>query len=416
MDRKIEKKYWSRKRVTMIVGGILLALIGTYAIQTLNKKTYRLDRDRITIKKVEESEFQDIILIPAVVEPIASILVNNPEGGTVEEIYVEDGDMVKKGNPLLKLNNPAVMLAYMTQETAIMEQINNLRNLKLSLDRDQRSLSESLIDVEYQLTDKQRLHRVDSQLYHEAVIAKTQYDDISGQLNYQQKKHAFLIENVAKTKDDNSLQIKRINQSIAMMERNLHVIHDNIDKMLVRAPVDGRLSSFDPVIGESFSNNQTIGKIDVLAGYKIIGQVDEYYLSTTKVGLSARFSFDDQLIELKVKKVLPEVNGGRFEIELEFVSEAPSAITIGQSVQVRLELSESKQALIIPRGAFFHSFGGKYVYVLNELGEAEKRQIRIGRQNPSYYEVLDGLMKGEQIITSSYEAFKDFETITIINQ
>ena len=197
------------------------------------------------------------------------------------------------------------------------------------------------------------------------------------------------------------------------MERNLQVIHENMEKMLVRAPMTGRLSSFDPVIGESFAGRQTIAKIDVLKGFKVIGQVDEYYLSTVKAGQAARFSFNGEIIDLTIKKVLPEVINGRFEVEMIFIDEAPKDIRTGLSLQVRLELSEASQAIMIPRGNFFHAFGGQYVFVMNGTGEAIKRKIRIGRQNPSYYEVLEGLDVGEQIITSSYEAYKNFETITI---
>lgn len=414
MDQKIKKIYWTRNRILSISGILVFGLLALFGFRSLNQKIFKLDKSRVSIKEVKESNFQDIILIDAVVEPITSILVNNPEGGTVEEVFVEDGVMVEKGAPLLKLNNPSVMLVYMTQETAIVEQINNLQNLKLSLEREQRSLSESLIDTEYQLADKKRIFAVDTLLFSQAVIAKNDLENTYGQYKYQQKKHDFLVKNVALSKADNEIQIKQINRSIAMMNRNLEVIHSNIERMMVRAPVTGMLSSFDPVIGESFSSNQTIAKIDLLAGYKIKGLVDEFYLSTVKAGQAARFSFNGQLIELKVKKVLPEVLSGRFEIDLVFVEATPESITTGQSLQVRLELSAASQAILLPRGNFFHSFGGKYVFVMNEEGNtATKRQIKIGRQNPSHYEVLDGLMKGEQVITSSYEAFKAYEIISV---
>ncbi|MFT4666602.1 MAG: HlyD family secretion protein [Polaribacter sp.] len=415
MDRKIKKKYWTRKRWIYLATAVVIIALSIFGFRSINQKTYKLDQSRITVKEVKESDFQDMILIDAEVEPITSVLLNHPDGGTVQEVFIEDGVMVKKGTPLLKLSNPSVMLVYMTQETAIVEQINNLQTLKLSLDKDQRNLTESLIDIEYQLEDKERIFRLDTLLYDQDVIAKNQMDDTYGQYKYQQKKQAFLLENVAKTKIENDIQIKQINRSIKMMNRNLEVIHSNIDRMLIRAPVTGMLSSFDPVIGESFSQNQTIAKLDVLKGYKVKGLVDEYYLSTVKAGQAARFSFDDEMVDLKVKKVLPEVVSGRFEIELVFLSKAPKSIAAGQSLQIRLELSAASQAIIIPRGNFFHSFGGKYVFVMNENEEsAEKRQIRIGRQNPSHYEVLDGLMKGEQIITSSYEAFKDYESVSIV--
>jgi HlyD family secretion protein len=219
--------------------------------------------------------------------------------------------------------------------------------------------------------------------------------------------------NVKKSAKDNRTQIQQINASISLMQRNLEFIHENIEKMLLRAPVTGMLSSFDPVIGESYISNQTVAKIDVQSGFKIKGQVDEYYLSMVKPGQLARFSFDGELIDLKVKKVLPEVVNRRFEIELVFVTEAPEAVTIGQSLQVRLELSKAQRSLMIPRGSYFQSSGGQYVYVLDGNNEAHKRYIKLGSQNPSYYQVLEGLSEGEELITSSYDDYKNYESIKI---
>jgi HlyD family secretion protein len=219
--------------------------------------------------------------------------------------------------------------------------------------------------------------------------------------------------NVKKSRADNKVQIGQINKSIGLMQRNLNLIHENLEKMLVRAPVTGMLSSFDPVIGESYNSNQTVAKIDVQSGFKIKGQVDEYYLSMVKPGQLAQFSFDGKLIDLKVKKVLPEVINRRFEIELIFVNEAPESVTIGQSLQVRLELSKAQKSLLIPRGNYFHSSGGQFVFVIDGEGEAHKRHIKLGNQNPSYYQVLEGLEEGEKFIASSYDTYKNFESIKI---
>ncbi|PHS51541.1 MAG: hypothetical protein COB01_10180 [Lutibacter sp.] len=221
--------------------------------------------------------------------------------------------------------------------------------------------------------------------------------------------------NVKKSTRDNKTQIQQINKSIGMMQRNLDMIHENIDKMLVRAPVSGMLSSFDPVIGETYSSNQTVAKIDVQSGFKIKGQVDEYYLSSVKPGQLARFSFDGKSVALKVKKVLPEVVNRRFEIELIFVDEVPKSVTNGQSMQVQLELSKAQRSLLIPRGNYFQASGGQYVFVLDGKGEAHKRYIKLGNQNPSYYQVLEGLSEGEKFISSSYETFKNYEIIKIKN-
>lgn len=413
MDKKIEKKKWNQKKLFYIGGTVLFIILIFFGFRSLNKKIYKVSASRISVKKVVKEQFQDMILIEGDVEPINLVLVNTLEGGSVKEIFIEDGVLVEKGTALLQLNNPSATLGYMNQETAIVEQINNLRNLKLTLEKDQRNLDESLIDAENSLSEITRSYKTDSVLYAKDVIAKNDYVDIRESYKYQQKKRNLLSNNVRKSTVDNKIQIKQINSSINMMQRNLEMIHENIEKMLVRAPVSGMLSSFDPVIGVSYERNQTVAKIDVQSGFKIKGQVDEYYLSMVKPGQLARFSFDGKLIDLKVKKVLPEVVNKRFEIELVFVNEIPKAVTNGQSMQVQLELSKAQSSILIPRGNYFQASGGQYVFVLNGNGEAHKRYIKLGSQNPSYYQVLEGLIEGEEFISSSYDDFKNYETIKI---
>ena len=413
MDKKIKKKKWSQTKSLYLAGTIVFIVLAFFGFKAINKKTYKVNASKISVKKVIEGNFQDVILIDGTVESINLVLVNTLEGGTVDEIFIEDGIMVEKGTPLVKLSNPAVELGYMNQETAIVEQINNLRSLKLSLEKDQRDLTESLIDSENSLADIERDYKVDSVLYAKDVIAKNDYIDRKETYKYLQNKRDFMNTNVKKSRVDNLVQIQQINTSISLMQRNLNLIHENLEKMLVRAPVTGMLSSFSTVIGESYQRNQNVAKIDVQSGFKIIGQVDEYYLSMVKPGQLAQFSFDGELIDLKVKKVLPEVISRRFEIELVFVNDPPKAITIGQSLQVRLELSKAQKSLMIPRGNYFQSSGGQYVFILNNEGEANKRYIKLGNQNPSYYQVLEGLSEGEEFITSSYEDFKNYESVKI---
>ncbi|MDN3641321.1 efflux RND transporter periplasmic adaptor subunit [Lutimonas halocynthiae] len=413
MDKRIEKKKWTRKKIMYIAGAVLFILLMFFGFKSFNKKTYKVKASRLTVKEVIEGPFQDMILIEGDVESINLVLVNTLEGGSVKEIFVEDGVFVEKGTPLLQLSNPSATLGYLNQETAIIEQINNLRNLRLSLEKNQRNLDEALIDSENKLSQTTRRYKTDSVLYAKDVIAKNDYIDVRESYKYEKEKRNLLSNNVKKSSQDNKVQIQQINQSINMMQRNLEMIHENIEKMLVKAPVSGMLSSFNTVIGETYGRNETVAKIDVQSGFKIKGQVDEYYLSSVKPGQLARFSFNGQLIDLKVKKVIPEVINRRFEIELIFVNDIPEDITIGQSLQVRLELSKAQESLMISRGNYFQASGGQYVFVLDDQGEAHKRYIKLGNQNPSYYQVLDGLVKGEKFISSSYQDFKNYETIEI---
>lgn len=413
MDKKIEKKQWSQKKTIYLVGGIVVLVLFYFGMSSLGKKTYKVDASKISVKTAKHGDFQDVILIEGDIEPINLVLVNTLEGGTVSEIFIEDGVRITKGTPLLRLTNPGVTLNYMNQETAIIEQINNLRNLKLSLEKVQRDLAESLIDSENNLANEKRAYKIDSIFYKKGIIAKNDYIDRKASYKHLKNKRDFMNKNVIKSEIDGKLQIGQINTSIALMARNLKLIHDNIDKMLVRAPVTGMLSSFDPVMGESYLRNQNVAKIDVQSGFKIKGQVNEYYLSSVKKGQLARFTLDGKQVDLKVSKVLSEVVNRQFEIELVFVKTPPSSITIGQSIQVRLELAKSQKSILLPRGNYFQSSGGQFVFVLDGNGEAHKRIIKLGSQNPSYYQVLQGINEGEKFISSSYDAYKNYETIII---
>ncbi len=413
MDKKIEKKQWNQKKTMYLIGAVVVLVLFYFGMSTVGKKTYKIAATKISVKEVTKGNFQDIILIEGDVESINLVLVNTLEGGSVEEIFIEDGVVVTKGTPLLRLSNPAVTLNYMNQETAIIEQINNLRNLKLSLEKVQRDLAESLIDSENNLANEKRAYKIDSVFFNKGIIARNDYIDRKASFKHLQNKRDFMNRNVTKSGIDNKLQIKQINTSIALMVRNLKLIHDNINKMLVKAPVTGMLSSFNPVIGESYTRNQNVAKIDVQSGFKIKGQVNEYYLSSVKTGQLARFTLNGKLVNLKVSKVLPEVINRQFEIELVFVENPPKSITIGQSIQVRLELAKAQESLLLPRGNYFQSSGGQYVFVLDGNGEAHKRKIKLGSQNPTYYQVLEGINKGEKFISSSYDAYKEYETIII---
>lgn len=415
MDKKIERKRFTKTKIAAGFAGIGILALLFFGWKAINKKTYYVDASKITVKEVLNKEFKDVILVDGLVEPIKSVIVNVPEGGNVKAVFVEDGAFVKKGEPLLQLSNPGLMLSYVTQETAIVEQMNNLRNLKLSLEREERNLTESLIDIEFELQKSERLLNKDASLHKIGNLAKNDFKTTEELHAYNLEKQAFLKDKVDKASLNNQDQISRINASMQLMERNLKIIHENMERLLVKAPVSGRISSFNPVLGAAFNNNETIAKIDVLEGYKIKGMVDEYYLNVVQPNKFARYSSNNELVELKIRKVLPEVVNGKFGVEMEFTDKTPETIANGQSLQIRLELSEAKMANQIPKGKYYQSSGGRYVFVLNDKNQAEKRFINIGRQNPLFYEVVEGLSEGEKIITSSYEAFKDFNIIELKN-
>ena len=416
MDKKITENRWTLKRIGLRVGVPVLVVLVIVGFRLIGKKVYVIEAEKVKTAKVIYADFKDEVLINGTIEPITTVFVNATEGGTVAEVFVEDGAFVEKGRPLLKLSNPTVLLQYMTQETAIVEQVNNLRNIKLELDKNQRQLKEDLLDMEYNLAEVKRKFKVDTVLFMREAIARNEFLKTNENYRYQVKKKALLENTVKKESNDYHVQISQINASIDLMQRNLSVIRDNIEGLTVKAPISGRLSSFNPVIGKSFSRGESLGKISVQHGYLVRSEVDQYYVTAVKPGQVGTFNFNGKDVLLEVKKVLPEVVNGKFQIDFKFLEGEPEKLRQGQNLQIRLALAATQKSLIIPKGSYYHSTGGRWVYVVNELGEGTKRNISIGKQNPDCYQVISGVEEGEVIITSSYDHYKNNEFLKITDK
>lgn len=414
MDRKIEvskrKKHW---RHFMWAGGALLLVAAVYLLSGAGGK-YRLEREKIRTAVVQQKRFDDEIAVQGSVEPQRSFFLDAVEGGTVQEIFVEAGEMVEEGQPLLRLSNTQLMLDFMNRETQIVEQINNLRNTRMQMELTERNIRGQVLDIAFEKEKMERQFSIDTSLYASNVIARQQYEDSYTRYQYLVKKEKLLQSAFQKDEAYRELQMGRIDQSIDMMERNLAAIRSNLENLTVKAPVAGQLTSFEAEIGESKMKGENLGRIDVLDGYVIKALVDEHYLSRVKPGQQARFRLGSDNYKLQVSKVLPEVRNNQFVVEFEFRDSVPANIRRGQSLPIRLSLSNSVEAVLVPRGAFFSSSGGKWVYVING-NEAHRRQVQMGRQNPGYIEVLSGLEPGEEIITSSYDTYSDYEELRLEN-
>ncbi len=408
MDRKIEKKRFTLKKIAFVGGGVIvLALLVFLVLTGSGNSTYTLDKSRATIETIIYDEFRDVVPIQGTVEPKSTIYITAPEGGNVEEIFVEDGTFVEKGTPLLRLSNSTLMLDYMNRETQIIEQINNLRNTRLTIEENKRNTADQLIDVQYQLDEAERQYTMDSALYAQHVISQDEFLDSRNNTIYLRKKEKNLEDNMAYEARNRQLQLARIDGSIDLMERNLEAIRDNLENLVIKAPISGQLTSFNPELGESKSRGQQLGTIDVLDGYKVSAMIDEFYLSRIMVGQSGTFNQSNRTYGLKVSKVIPEVSNGQFEAQLVFTDSIPESITRGQTLQIKLALSNTIQTLLVPRGGFYQSTGGNWIFVMTGEGKALRREIKLGRQNTEYIEVLEGLAEGEQVVTNSYTAFGD---------
>jgi HlyD family secretion protein len=413
VDKKIERKYpkWSKLAYWLLpVAGILV-----FAFVWVREKevALRMDAEKVTVKKVEFGDFQEIITVNGTVEPLRTVRLDAREGGVVEEIFVENGQEVNAGQALMRLSNSTLMLDFMNRETQIVEQINNLRNTRITLEQNQRLSQDQYLDVVYQMNEQENQFYSDSILHEEEAIADLDYRSSKNTYDYLHSKKELLEQRLKEEENYRGGQIRRIDASIDLMERNLEAIRKNLENLTVRAPISGQLNSFDHEIGETKNRGENLGRIDLQGGFLLSALVDQHYLSRVREGLPAILRSDGKDYPMQAEKVFPTVQNNQFEVHLTFKGDVPGKIRRGQSLQIRLELSAREQALLLPRGAFYQSTGGQYVFVVDEFGKAWRRNISLGSQNPGYIKVLDGLEEGERVITSAYDAFGEAESLIV---
>ena len=410
MDTVINRKSNKKKYLAIAIFAIIVLGYGAFSMIT-KKRAFNVKKSEITIKSVEEDYFEDFMVFQARVEPMNSMLVNIVEGGSVQEIFVSNGDMVIQGQPLARLYNPNTELNYMQQETAIIEQINNLNKAKLDLRNQELNLAKDLVSIEHDFLDAKNLYDLNKKLFEQEILAKNEWEKTQENFRFQKERMNIIKQSVTKEKQANQIQIGQLNQSIGIMEKSLGILRTNKKNFLIVAPLSGRLSSFEPVLGQSYQQGQTLGKIDVMKGYKLLADVDEFYLSKVKQGQKGAVDFNGKQVEVLIAKVIPEIKSGRFQVELNFVSNENLDLQQGLSFAVRLTLSEKAKSVVLSKGSFNQDTSGKWIFVVNG-NKAERRNIEIGRENPLYFEIISGLKPGEQVVTSSY---KDYHEAEILN-
>lgn len=413
MDRPVNPSFFSqRKKLLAGIGVIALFGISLLAFRDSGTST-SVERHKVRIGTVEQGSFQELIAVSANVEPERTMFVPANEGGRIDELFVENGATVEAGQPLMRLSNAALMLDFMNRETQIIEQINNLRNTRITINQNKRSDHESLMQVEYQLKRIERQYTIDTSLYKESVIAQKDFEDSRDQYEYLSSRKQFLESSVHQDRATRSLQLQRIDASIDLMERNLEAIRANLENLVVKAPISGQLNSFDHVIGATIGKGVNVGRVDDLSRFIASAQVDEHYLGRIHEGLEGAFERGGKQHRVRVKKVLPTVNNRQFEVEMAF--EAADAVEVrrGQSLQISLEMSGKLEATLLPRGGFYKETNGQWAYVLESDGRATKRAIRLGRQNNQCFEVLEGLEPGDRVVISTYDAFGEKDQLLL---
>ncbi|MFY7740578.1 MAG: efflux RND transporter periplasmic adaptor subunit [Flavobacterium sp.] len=411
MDTVITRKNNKKKYLT--IGIIIFLILGYFTYQIVTKKrSLNVNRSEITIKTVETDYFEDFIVLQARVEPLHSMLVNIIEGGAVQEIYVGNGDKVVQGQPLVRLYNPNTELNYMQQETAIIEQINNLNKAKLDLRNQELNLAKDLIAIEHDYLDAKNLYDLNKKLFEQEILSKNEWETTVENYRFQKERMRIIKQSVTKEKQANQIQIGQLSQSIAVMDKSLTILRSNKKNFLITAPLSGRLSSFEPILGKNYQQGESVGKIDVMQGYKLLADVDEFYLEKVAVGQKGTVEYKEKLLIVQITKVVQEVKNGRFQVELNFENPSELDLQQGLSFGVRLNLSEKAKTIVLSKGSFNQDTAGKWIFVVHDT-KAERRDIKLGRENPLYLEVIAGLKVGEKVITSSYKDYKEAEILNL---
>ncbi|MBC8400274.1 MAG: efflux RND transporter periplasmic adaptor subunit [Candidatus Marinimicrobia bacterium] len=415
MDRKIEKKRWTPKKLTGIAGGIVVGVFIIYQVGFSDKSSrLNVERQRLVISTVKRGDFQEFIPVIGTVIPIKTIYLDAIEGGSVEHLFLEAGSYVNKGDPILRLANTNLLLDIMYREAELFQQSNNLRNTRLAMEENRLALKAQLIELDYRIIQSKRNYDTQAELVDKSLIAKQQFEAAQDEYEYLQQTRDLTMESHKQDSIFREVQLEQLEESLVRMEANLKIVKQNLDNLTIKAPVSGQLTSLNAEIGESKSRGERLGQIDVLDGFKLRVNIDEYYISRVAIGQTGTFTFAGDQYELAVKKVYPEVLNGRFEVDMEFVGAEPEGIRRGQSQHIRLELGDPSEALLLARGGFFQKTGGQWVYLLEESENvAVKQPIRLGRQNTDVFEVLEGLKPGDKVITSSYDTFGNIDKLVI---
>lgn len=417
MDRIIEKKSRTTQKVILaLLGGIVVIYLIYAAFTAGSGQSLNVDGSRLQISTVTEGSFQEDITVNGSIVPQRSIYLDAIEGGRVDRILAEAGETVNEGDILLVLSNNNLQLDVMNRETQILEQINTSRNTRLQLLQRRLSIRNDLLTHQSDLEARKRAYDRDLALFNRGLVSEDVYIESRRLYDEAQARLKLYEEQVALDSVDIENQLSHIDASLENMERNLALVGKMADFLVIRAPISGQLTSLDAEIGETKTVGQRLGQIDVTDSYKVRAEVDENYISRVVTGQNGTFEFDGRSWNVTVSRVYPEVRNGRFEVDLDFVDEIPSAIRRGQSVRVRLALSEMSSAILLDRGAFFQATGGQWVFVLNESGDrAVKRDIRVSQQNTRYYAIESGLSAGERVIISGYADFGNATELVIKN-
>lgn len=421
MDIKIEKKKgWRavlRKKNIPYALGLLLVVLVVWLLAKENTSTLRVNTATITVSNVQEGEFNDYVSLNGSVQPITTMQISPLETGVVERIVAEEGTAVKAGDVILEMTNKQLSMQILQSEADLAEKQNILRNTLISMEQERLALRQEMLQLDLDVTRKYRVYMQNKELYADELIAREEYLQSKEDYELAMNRRDLVRERQKQDSLYRTVQVAQLDENLRSMQLNMQLIRERVGNLQVKAPIDGEVGMLNVVLGQTLMQGSGIGQINDLSAYKVTAMVDEHYIDRVVTGLTASFMRQDNNFDMLLKKVYPEVRDGKFKIDLTFNGELPDNIRSGQTYNINLQLGQPVEAVYIPRGAFFQKTGGRWIYVVDESGEkAYRREIRIGRQNPRYYEIVDGLSKGEKVITSSYDNFGDNEVLILKKQ
>jgi len=415
MDRPIKQKTWNTKRILTVAGitGIV-ALIGASYYYTSGNSKLNVDAERISIFEVKEDTFQEFIPINGTVLPISSIYLDASVGGRVEEKFVEDGAHLHKGDPIMRLSNTDLELTLVQQETQVLNLLTQNQIAQTNAQQATISNKNQMADVESAFREAERVYNLNKKLLAEKAIGSQEYEKSLNDYNYQKERVGLTKQIVKQDQISNSQKLNQDRETYKRTQNALELMRQKVGDLILRAPVDGQLTSFDAEIGQNKTAGERLGQIDVLTGFKVRADIDEHYINRIFPDLKGQFTIGNKVYELKIKKVYTQVKDGRFQVDMEFLNEVPQGIRRGQTLTIRLALSDETKAIRLAKGGFYQQTAGNWIFKLDKSGNvAYRTDIQLGRQNPEYYEVLNGLQPGDKVVVSSYETYDKIQELSI---
>jgi len=415
MDVPIKKKQFSKSKVMLIAGGVLLiALIVFVIISTSGGSKLNVEKERISISTVKNDVFQENIPVNGIVLPITTIYLDALEGGRVEEKFVEDGAIMKKGEPILRLSNTDLELSLINQETSVYNLLTQMQISQNAARQNTINRRNQFTDVENSLIEAKRLYELNQRLYDKDAIGRQDYESSKNNYDYQKERMKLAKQVLRQDSTSTKQEIGQARSSYARTQSALELMRRKVGDLVVRAPVDGQLTALDAEIGQSKTKGERLGQVDVLSGFKVRVDIDEHYISRIYNGQTGTVTINNKPYTLVIKKVFTQVNSGRFQVDMQFEGAVPEGIRRGQNLQIRVALSAEKQAMLVAKGGFFQKTGGNWIFKVSENGNtAYKVNIRLGSQNTEFYEVIEGLNPGDKVVTSSYDSFGDTQELIL---